>query len=383
MLYNALNSMKAKSFDVGKYADGQGLWLIKRNKVHGKWILRFVIKGRRREMGLGRWPDVSIAEARERASDARRSVRDGIDPIDERRTQRLAPVQSTVSEVTTACFEAKKAQLKGPRNADQWLSPLRVHVLPKLGTLSIEQVDQHVAKSVLDPLWHTQPAVAKKVSGRLSIVIQYAAALGLDVDLQAVSKAKALLGKQNYSPKHIPSLPYQNVPDFYRMLSTNPSTTCLALRLLILTATRTSEVRLAKFSEFTGETWIIPAERTKTNKEHRVPLSTQALEVLELASPNNVHDWLFPTQTGKALSNMAMAMFMRKHKYDARPHGFRASFRTWAENETDADWETKESALGHSIGSTVERAYQRSDRLKKRRELLRQWAAYVTQTGHP
>jgi len=377
MLYNALNSMKAKNLDAGKYSDGQGLWLIKRNKVHGKWILRFVIRGRRREMGLGRWPDVSMAEARERASDARRSVRDGVDPIDERRTQRLAPVQSTVSEVTTACFEAKKGQLKGPRNADQWLSPLRVHVLPKLGSLSVQMLDQHVAKSVLEPLWHAQPAVAKKVSGRLNIILQYAAALGLDVDLQAVSKAKALLGKQNYSPKHIPSLPYPEVPEFYRKLCANHSSTSLALRLLILTATRTSEVRQATFKEFSADTWIIPAERTKANREHRVPLTREALSVVELAGKDNYREWLFPTQTGKALSNMAMAMFMRKRNYDARPHGFRSSFRTWAEVETSADWETKESALGHSVGSAVERAYQRSDRLQKRRELLRQWSDYL------
>lgn len=382
MLYNVLNTMKAKSLGPGKFSDGQGLWLIKRNRIHGKWILRFVIRGRRREMGLGRWPDVSIAEARERAYDARRSVRDGIDPIEERRKARLAPRHQTVAEVIAECFEAKKLELKGDRNADQWLSPLRVHVIPKIGSHAIESIDQHVAKSVLQPLWSTQPAVAKKVLGRLNIALHYAAALGLDVDLQATAKAKALLGKQKHVPKHVPALHYAEVPAFYRMLSTKQVVTCRALQLLILTATRTSEVRLATYKEIEGDTWIIPAERTKSGREHRVPLSRVAENVIRETRVDNDHEWLFPTVRGKALSNMAMSMFMRKGGYDARPHGFRSSFRTWAENESDATWDVKEASLGHSVGSAVERAYQRSDRLEQRRKLMDEWAAYLLPSSH-
>ena len=380
MLYNVLNTMKAKSLGPGKFSDGQGLWLIKRNRVHGKWILRFVIRGRRREMGLGRWPDVSIAEARERAYDARRSVRDGIDPIEERRKVRLAPKQQTVAEVIAECFEAKKTELKGERNANQWLSPLRVHVVPKIGSLAVETVDQHIAKSVLEPLWMTQPAVAKKVMSRLNIALHYGAALGLDVDLQATAKAKALLGKQKHVPVHIPALPYQEVPSFYRMLAGKEAVTCRALQLLILTATRTSEVRLATYEEIEGDTWIIPAERTKSDREHRVPLSTEAMRVVRRTRVNNDTHWLFPTVRGKALSNMAMSMFMKKDGYEARPHGFRSSFRTWAENETEASWDVKEASLGHAVGSAVERAYQRSDRLALRRTLMSEWADFLLAT---
>ena len=377
MLYNALNTMKAKNLGPGKYSDGQGLWLIKRDKIHGKWILRFVIRGRRREMGLGRWPDVSIAEARDRASDARRTVRDGVDPIDERKKTKLAPKQHTVREVVAECFEAKKLELRGPRNAEQWISPLRVHVLPKIGSLAMESVDQHVAKSILEPLWIAQPAVAKKVSSRLNVALRYAAALGLDVDLQATAKARALLGKHMHVTKHIPALPYAEVPEYYRMLQSKSSTTCLALRLLILTATRTSEVRMSTINEISKGLWIIPADRTKNGREHRVPLTDEAESVVRMAVNNSHSEWLFPSVTGKALSNMAMSMFMRKQGIDARPHGFRSSFRTWAENETDASWDVKESALGHTVGGAVERAYQRSDRLVLRRRLMEQWSTYL------
>jgi len=378
VLYNSLNAMKAKQLDVGKFADGQGLWLHKRNKQHGKWILRLVVHGKRREMGLGRWPDVSIAEARERAAKARKQVRDDLDPIEERRKTKYTYTRNMLKDVIAKCHEAKKAELKGERNQKQWLSPLSVHVIPKLGDMAVESIDQHVVKSVLDPIWHKKPEVARKVMNRMNITLKYAAALGLDVDLQATSKARALLGKRDHKPTHIPSLPYAEVPAFYRMLCTKNSMTCLALRFLILTATRTGEVRMAQFDEIQDDIWILPPERTKTGIEHRVPLSGEALNVISLASTENNLPWLFPTRKGKVLSDMAMSMFMRKEKYEARPHGFRSSFRTWAENETDADWETKETSLGHAVGSTVERSYQRSDLLEKRRALMQNWAHFLT-----
>ncbi len=316
--------MKAKQLDFGKFADGQGLWLHKRNKQHGKWILRLVVHGKRREMGLGRWPDVSIAEARERAAEARRQVRDGFDPIEERRKTKYTYKRNMLKDVIAECHEAKKAELKGERNQKQWLSPLSVHVIPKIGDMAVESIDQHVVKSVLDPIWHKKPEVARKVMNRMNITLKYAAALGLDVDLQATSKARALLGRRDHKPTHIPSLPYAEVPAFYRMLCTKNSVTCLALRLLILTAARTSEVRLVTFDEIHDDVWIIPSERTKTGVEHRVPLACEAVAVIKLTAANNDARWLFPTTTRKALSDMAMAMFMRNGRYEARPHGFRS-----------------------------------------------------------
>ena len=152
--------MKAKSLDAGKYSDGQGLWLIKRSKAAGKWVLRLSVGGKRREMGLGRWPDVSIAEARERAHDARRKLRDGIDPISERQLKRKQARKLTVGEAIERCFEARKAELKEEGAAGRWLSPLKTHILPKLRGYPIEDLDQHVLKQTLDPIWHNKPEAA-------------------------------------------------------------------------------------------------------------------------------------------------------------------------------------------------------------------------------
>ena len=182
MLYNALNQMTARSFGGGKYADGQGLWLIKRDKVLGKWILRLVVSGKRREMGLGRWPDVSIAEARERAATARRQLRDGVDPIFERKKIRRSSKPLTLAEAINGCFEAKKAELKRDGDAGKWMSPLKVHIIPKLGTYPVEEINQHTLLEVLQPIWHEKSAIARKALNRVNLTLKHAAALGLDVD---------------------------------------------------------------------------------------------------------------------------------------------------------------------------------------------------------
>jgi integrase len=298
---NELTAMQANALGKGKYADGQGLWLVKSRKDAGKWMLRLVVAGKRREMGLGRWPDVSIAEAREQASEARRMLRDGLDPILERQKDKLRSDRLLVSQAVQGCFESRQAQLKGDGIAGRWLSPLSIHVLPKIGKLPIEYLDQHAIKKALEPIWHTKADTARKAMNRLNLTLQHAAALGLDVDLQATMKARALLGKQRHKTKHIPSLPYQDTHAFYAWLASKPYTSCLALRFLILTATRTSEVRFAKFSEIDGDIWTIPAERTKTGVEHRVPLSSEALQVLEIARKDNPYGYVFPSPRGKPM----------------------------------------------------------------------------------
>lgn len=377
MLYNALNHMKAKQLGPGKFADGQGLWLVKRNQTHGKWILRLQVNQKRREMGLGRYPDVSIAEARERAAEARRRLRDGIDPIAERQKAQFRPERLTVADAIKGCFEARKADLKNDGAAGRWLSPLSVHVIPKIGKTAIEDVDQHVLKSILDPIWHKKPDVARKALNRMNLTLKHAAALGLEVDLQATMKTAALLGKQRHTVTNIPSLPYAETPAFYAMLCEKDTVAALALRFLILTVARTSEVRLATIDEIDGVVWTLPPERTKTASEHRIPLNNEALKIVEIATAKSSSNFLFPSPHGKALSDAAMSTLMRRAGYEARPHGFRATFRTWAENETEADWETKEMCLGHVVGSSVERAYQRSDRIGKRKSLLGLWSNFL------
>lgn len=374
---NVLTSYKTKSLPAGKHADGHGLWLVKRDKTVGKWILRLVVQGKRREMGLGRWPDVSIAEARDHAAAARRKLREGVDPIVERQKLRHGVTRLSFKDAVDGCFKARQAELKGDGKAGRWLSPLQVHAVPKLGTLPVEQIDQHEIVRVLRPIWHDKPEAATKAMNRIGLVLKHAAALGLDVDLQATMKAKALLGKQRHEVTHIPAMPYTDVPAFYAALAAKTTIAALALRFLILTATRTSEVRFAHIDEIDGDLWVIPEKRTKTGREHRVPLSAPTLEVLKAAALLRRDGLLFPSPRGKALSDAAMARLLDREKITARPHGFRSSFRTWVEEQTDAPHDVKEAALGHVVGSNVERAYQRSDRLEKRRKLMTAWGSYV------
>ena len=377
MLRNSLTQLRAKSLDSGKYADGQGLWLCKRRKDAGKWIIRVTVHGRRREMGLGCWPDVSIAEARIRGEDARRMLRDGVDPIEQRKRERQKHNRLTVAEAIDGCFEARKADLKNDGVAGGWFSPLKVHVIPSLGRYPIEEIDQHHLKSIFAPIWHSKPSAADKALNRMNLTLKHAAALGLDVDLQAVAKTKALLGKQRHKVTHIPSLPYEQVSEFYSFLQSKDLVSALALRFLILTVARTSEVRFATFDEIVDDVWHLAPERTKTNREQRIPLSQEAQAIVAIAKQNNSCKLLIPSPNGKVLSDAAMSTFMGREGYKARPHGFRATFRIWVEEQTDTPFEVKEAALGHSVGSSTVQAYQRSDLLEKRRVLMERWAKCI------
>ncbi len=333
-------------------------------------------------MGLGRWPDVSIAEARERAAEARKTLRDGLDPIVEREKEKFGANRLTVAQAIEGCFEARKAELKQDGDAGRWMSPLNVHIVPKLGRLPIEQLDQHALKRVLEPIWHKKTEAAAKALNRMNLTLKHAAALGLDVDLQATMKARALLGKQRHQVKHIPSMPYTDVSAFYRSLVDMDGVGPLALRLLILTAARTSEIRLATIDEIDGDVWTIPAEHTKSGKEHRVPLVPEAVRVIRIARARSSGDHLFASARGKPLSDMGMAAVMKRRDLTARPHGFRATFRTWVEEQTDTPFEVKESALGHAVDSDVVRAYQRSDRFERRRTLMQAWERFVLSKAH-
>ena len=379
VLLNSLNQLKAKNLAEGKYADGQGLWLVKPERARGKWVLRLVMDGKRREMGLGRWPDVSIAEARDLATEARKKLRAGLDPIDARaKAKKKKPARLTVKQAVEGCFEAKKAELKREGEAGRWMSPLAVHVLPVIGKTAIEDVDQHVLKKVLEPIWHSKADTARKALNRLSLSLKHAAALGLEVDLQATMKVRALLGKQRHVAEHIPSMPYKDAPAFYRWLSEQTAAAALPLRFIMLTAARTGEVRYARHSYIDGDVLTLPPEVTKTGREHKIPLTLEAIAVIQGAKPKDDQDLLFPSPTGKVLSDATMSRFMEREGLDYRPHGFRATFRTWVEEQTDTPNEVAEAALGHVVEGEVARAYQRSDRLEKRKELYRMWTFYLS-----
>jgi integrase len=369
--------MVAKNLSAGKYADGQGLWLIKRERHAGNWVLRLVVNGKRREMGLGRWPDVSIAEARETAATARRRCREGKDPILERQKARTPITRVSFKRAVEICFDARKAELKGDGAAGRWMSPLAVHVIPKIGAYPVEEIDQHVLKDLLAPIWHEKPEAAEKALNRISLTLTHAAALGLSVDLQATMKTRALLGKQRRTTVHIPSMPYADVPMFYRALAEQQTVSAWALRLLIVTLARTSEVRLAPFVEFEGDIWSLPGSRTKNGLARRIPLVGEAVKVVEHCRRQSPNGLLFPAYKGQAISDAAMATLMKRSGYKTRPHGFRATFRTWVEEQTETPFEVKEAALGHVVDSQTVGAYQRSDRLQKRRLLLEKWEAFL------
>jgi integrase len=376
MPYNALSQLSARSLPKGKHADGQGLWLVKRDKQFGKWTLRLVVSGKRREMGLGRWPDVSIAEARHRAEAARKFLRHGIDPVAQRQKAQRVIHKLSIKEAVALCFEAKKAEMKRDGEAGRWMSPLSTLIIPKFGSLPVEDVDQHALRSMLEPHWHVRSDPARKALNRINLTLKHAAALGLDVDLQATMKVKALLGKQRHEVTHIPALPFADLPTFYTRLRKTDGIAALALRFLILTVGRTSEVRLLKEEEIVNDVWHLPAARAKTNRERKIPLTREALAVLCIARVTG-GEYIFASPTGKALSDAGMSALMKRLGMRARPHGFRATFRTWAEDNTDASFEVKESALGHTVGSDVVRAYQRSDYFEQRQSLLQKWETFV------
>lgn len=383
VLLNSLNPLKAKNLHEGKYADGQGLWLVKSERARGKWVLRVVIQGKRREMGLGRWPDVSIAEARELAAEARRKTRIGVDPITQRAEGRKKGARLTVQQAVDSCFEARKAELKDDGEAGRWMSPLTVHVLPVIGKSAVEDLDQHALKKALEPIWHTKADTARKALNRISLTLKHAAALGLAVDLQATMKVRALLGKQRYVSEHIPSMPYKDAPAFYRWLCEQTSAAALPLRFVMLTAARTGEVRFARHDYIDGETLTLPPEVTKTGREHKIPIGDEAMLVINAAKRTDDQQLLFPSPTGRILSDATMSRLMEREGLAYRPHGFRATFRTWAEEVANATFEVAESALGHTVDRGVVRAYQRSDRFQKRKILLLQWQDHLTNEPTP
>ena len=376
---NKLTNAELKGKAPGKYSDGGGLWFHMRRDGGAQWALRYTIFGRRHEMGLGSYPDVSLKAVRQEAEKWRAVVRDGKDAIKERQRQRREAERNMhiLSDVALDAFKSRKAELKGDGKAGRWFSPLELHVLPKLGKMPVSQIDQRDIRDTLAPIWHDKADTARKAMNRLSICMRHAAALGLDVDLQATDKAKALLGKQRHTAKNIPALHWQDVPAFYQSLD-GGSVTELALRLLILTAVRSFPLRNLHLDQIEGDIWTIPAEAMKGRRgatnDFRVPLSQEAQAVISEATPMARGGFLFPGVRKGVISDMTMSKFMERRGMAERPHGFRSSFRDWVAEATNTPHDVAETALGHVVGGAVERSYRRTDFLEQRSSLAARWA---------
>ncbi|WP_375618790.1 tyrosine-type recombinase/integrase [Bartonella sp. AC134YNZD] len=383
-LMNRLNARSVATLGAGKYNDGAGLLLHKRKDGGAQWLYRYTIHGRRREMGLGALRDVSLKQARELANQWRSVLHEGRDPIKERNKQKREAISNLhyLKDIALDTFESRKAELKGDGKDGRWFAPLRLHILPKLGCLPVSEITQTEIRNVISPIWHTKAGVARRALIRLNMCLKHAAALGVDVDLQAVTKAQALLGKQRHKVTNRPAMDWRDIPAFYKTLCEASTLTQLALRLLILTGVRTNPLRHIHKNQIEDDIWTIPAENMKgrrdTTKEFRVPLSTEALDILKQAHLLSRNEFFFSARGRGPLSERCMSQYMQRTGLDACPHGFRSSLRNWLAETTDAPYEVAETILAHTVGGKVERAYRRTDYLEQRRVYMDKWAAYVT-----
>lgn len=381
-----LSARKVMNADKGTYQDGNGLILVKRDKSAGFWKFRFSLHGKRPEMGLGSFPAISLAEARALAADARKLVSEGINPIQARKdaeTQRRGV--PTLTQAIHDAHEARKASLKGDGKAGRWLSPLELHIIPKIGDKLVTDIDQNVIKDALAPIWRTKYPTADKALGRLRIALEYAKASGHQIDLDSVRMARVILGDPGHKVEHIEAMPWQEVPAFYQSLSYGSATQrVLAFMILVGGGARTTPVRLAEYSEIEGDCWTVPAAKMKGKEgqsdDFRIPLSEPALELVQLCRDLTGGKWIFPGPSGKPITDVLTSKFMRERGLTYKPHGFRSSFRDWMAH-INVPYEIGETAIAHQVGSKVTRAYLRDDYFEKRRVIMHDWAKHLTGEG--
>lgn len=382
----------AKMAKPGRYGDGGGLYLQVSRTGTKAWLFRFTRDGQARQMGLGPVHTIGLAEARTRATDCRRALLDGIDPIESRRAARLEARRAarrvlTFKECADRHIAAQEAGWRNVKHRAQWTSTLEAYAYPKLGGLAVDAIDTALVVDVLEPIWTAKPETAGRVRGRVEAVLNWAAARGYR-ESENPARWRGHLDKllpsrrKVRSVKNHPALPYAELPAFMADLRDRPSVSAKALEFTILTAARTGETIGAKWPEidFKAAMWIVPAERMKAGKEHRVPLSRRAVELLE-SLPREGEFVFMGGKAGKPLSNMALLELMRGMRPGFVPHGFRSTFRDWASESTAFPSEVVEMALAHVIENKVEAAYRRGDLFEKRRRLMADWASYCESSG--
>lgn len=382
----------------GTYEDGEGLRLVVKATGRKSWVLRYQLHGKRREMGLGGFPEVSLKAARLAAADQRKLLLAGTDPMAvrdaererQREAQRMEVAKAvTFKDVAEGYIAAHRAGWKNAKHAQQWENTLATYAEPVIGHLPASEVTTVHILEILQPIWAVKPETASRVRNRMELVLDAAKARGLrdgenparwrghlDKLLPKRSKVRAV--------EHHSALPWPELPAFMIKLAEHDDLTYKAMRLTILTACRTSEVLGATWDEIDHKTrtWTIPAARMKAGKEHRVPLSDAVLQLLSSLSRVEGSPYLFPgARKGRPLSNMAMLMGLRRMgRDDLTMHGFRSTFRDWAAESTHYPREVCEMALAHAVAEGAEAAYWRGDIFDKRRALMDDWAHYATTT---
>lgn len=367
----------------GRHEDGDGLRLVVSPSGAKRWVFRYSRHGRRREMGLGSYPEIGLAEARELRARAALALHAGRDPIDDREAERRANAAGrTFGEVADAFLAVKEAEWRNLKHRDQWRQSLAAHAAPLRPRLVSELSTSDII-AVLTPIQGRAPETASRVRGRIEAVLDYAGAHGLragDNPARWKGHLEHLLPKrQRLAQGHHAALPYEQVPSFMARLRGVETVAARALEFAILTAARSGEVYGARCAEVDVATalWTIPAHRMKSGRPHRVPLSPRAVEIVETMGKFRISDFVFPGQRyGKPLSHVSLSKVLDRLDVDATPHGFRSAFRDWAGDMTDFPREVAEAALAHVVGDAAEQAYRRGDALAKRTALMEEWATF-------
>ena len=362
----------------GRYHDGQGLYLQVDPSGARRWLQRVVIRGKRTDLGLGGWPLVPLNAAREKAMENRRIARVGGDPRTEKRDV------PTFAEAAAEVIKLNLPTWKNTKHAAQWGSTLRTYVFPCFGSRLLTEVSGSDVMKALTLIWTAKPETARRVRQRISAVMKWAIANNYRLDNPAGDAIEGVLPKTPRVKAHHRALHYTEVPAVIGAVRGSKAlqTTKLSLEFLILTAARSGEVRHAAWEEMHTEarTWVIPAGRMKAKREHRVPLTERVIEILaDARSLDGGSDLVFPSRSGRPLSDMTHRKLLRTLGIDCVPHGFRSSFRDWAAEQTDAPHAVMEAALAHVVGNSTEAAYFRSDLFERRRTLMAQWADYLAQ----
>ena len=367
----------------GRYRDEPTLYLLVTRRGTKSWAQRVVIDGKRHDLGLGPWPVVSLAKARQRAFANRVAIADGRDPLAERRQ----PKTPSFREASDRALEANRARWRNAKTAENWIATMAKYVHPVFGDRRVDEVGREDVLRVLTPIWSTKPEIGRKVRTRIRATLAWAQAHGHIEHNPAGEAINAALPATTALKKHFRALAYREVAEALQTIDASRASLSAkaCLRLVVLTACRSGEARGATWAEIDLEAreWRIPVARMKTGVEHRIPLSGAALDVLASVQPLRARsDFVFPSPSrpGNPLSDMTLTKILRDTGLAQRAtvHGFRSAFRTWASERTSVPHAVAEMALAHRVGSDVERSYARSDLFEKRRGLMDRWAEYVT-----